>query len=120
MEQLGLKNLALVSPQWVEASTQTMSLADQIMAYDRDIRTNTFGDGDPNFNDKVDDSLNPDHSVPLPNPGCLGIKPNHNINLSIFGPSPAASNNVPAGCGISGSMPNPLIPSYSSNNPFII
>ena len=51
MEQLGLKSMALVSPEWVPAETQTMSLADQIIAYDRDIRISTFGDGDPNFND---------------------------------------------------------------------
>ena len=51
MESLGLKNLALISPIWVDADTRTASLQEQITSYEREIRLNTFGDGDPNYSD---------------------------------------------------------------------
>ena len=73
-----------------------MSLVDQIMAYDRDIRINTFGDGDPNFNDKVDDSINPT---------------NADDSYHGFKPGPLVPVNPPAACGISGGMPNVSGPS---------
>ena len=57
MEQLGLKDMALVSPIWVPASTWTANLSFQYQCIDHDIRKSTFGLGDPNFNDHVDPSI---------------------------------------------------------------
>ena len=46
--------MALVSPQWVQISYENTSLGQQVEIFDRDIRINTFGDGDRNFSDYVD------------------------------------------------------------------
>lgn len=54
IESLGLKNMALVQPEWVEAASWTASLKDQIKSYDKEVRLMTFGEGDPNFSDQVD------------------------------------------------------------------
>ena len=92
MESLGLKNLALISPIWVDAETRTASLSDQITSYEREIRMNTFLDGDPNYSDYVDPNIQPAPSRPR--------------NHGLFGPSSGfAPPNNPSGLGFFPTVP---------------
>ena len=105
MSKLGLKNLELVQPQWYMATSHVASLSEQLKAIDRDIRISTFGEGDPDFSDTVEQSAQPPHphsGFRFNGPGAPGF----------VGPPPGGLFGPPT--GLFGPPPGPSGPASGS------